>query len=79
MLSPRQIKAKRILLGLKVKDLAVEASRAMNRPIGESTVAQILGRRMQGSKPEIHDLQKFIAKRLKISVKDLKPPFEVTP
>jgi chromosomal replication initiation ATPase DnaA len=79
MLTPRQIKAKRILLGLKVRDLADEASKVLNREIGESTIAHILSRRMQGSKPEVHELQKFVAKRLKIPVKDLKPPFETMP
>jgi hypothetical protein len=76
MMSPREIKAKRILAGLRVKDLAEEASRELKRPISESTMAQVLGRRMLGDKPTIHDLQKFVAKRLKIPVKELKPPFE---
>jgi hypothetical protein len=76
MLSPREIKAKRILAGLRVKDLAEEASASLNRPISPSTMAQVLSRRMQGDKPEVHELQKFVAKRLKIAVKELKPPFD---
>ena len=79
MLSPREIKAKRILLGLRVKDLANEACKALNRDIGESTMSQILSRRMHGSKREVHEVQKFVAKRLRIPVKDLKPPFDEAP
>ena len=75
MLSPRQIKAKRILLGLRVKDLAQEASKVCGRSVSQSTMAQVLSRRMLGDKPEIHELQKFVAKKLKIPVRELKPPF----
>lgn len=75
-MSPREIKAKRILLGYRVKDLALEASRLFNRQVSEATVAQILSRRLPGDKPQVHELQKFIARKLQISVKDLKPPFE---
>jgi hypothetical protein len=77
MMSPREIKAKRILAGLRVKDLAEEASKELKRPVSQSTIAQVLARRMLGHKPKIHDLQKFIAKKLRIPVKELKPPFEM--
>jgi len=78
MLSPREIKAKRILLGLRVKDLASQASQTFKRPVSQSTVAQILGRRMSGEHdPNVHELQKFIARKLRIPVRELKPPFEI--
>jgi len=78
MLSPRQIKAKRILLGLRVKDLAEEASKVLNRKVGQATVANILQRRMLGDRPQVHELQKFVAKKLRIPIKELKPPFDVS-
>jgi hypothetical protein len=78
MLSPRQIKAKRILLGLTIKDLAVEATQTFKRPVGESTVTHILSRRMHGQKPEVRELMQFVARRLRIPVRELKPPFEAS-
>jgi hypothetical protein len=78
MMSPVEIKAKRILLGLRVRDLASEASKVLNRKVGEATVANILQRRMLGDTPRVHELQKFIAKKLKIPVKELKPPFNTS-
>ena len=73
---PREIKAKRILLGLRVKDLALEAEKALKRKVSHSTMANVLQRRMLGDRPEIHDLQKFVAKKLRIPVRELKPPFD---
>ena len=78
MMSPREIKARRILLGYRVRDLAEEATRVSKRKVGEATIAQILARRMSGDKPEIHELQKFIARKLKIPVGQLKPPFNTS-
>lgn len=78
MLSPVEIKAKRILLGLRVRDLASEASRVFDRKVSEATIANILQRRMLGNKPRVHELQKFVAKKLKIPVKELKPPFNTS-
>ena len=78
MLSPREIKAKRILLGFRVKDLATEASQLLERKISDSQVSQILARRMSGEHdPAVQELQKFLAKKLKIPVRELKPPFDV--
>jgi len=78
MLSPREIKAKRILLGLRVKDLAAEATESLERKISESQVSQVLARRMSGEHDlQVQELQKFLAKKLKIPVRELKPPFEV--
>jgi hypothetical protein len=76
MMSPREIKAKRILLGFRVKDLADEAAKIFKRPVGDATIAQILARRVLGDKPEVHELQKFVARKLKIPVEELKPPFD---
>jgi hypothetical protein len=78
MMSPVEIKAKRILLGLRVRDLASEASKVLNRKVGEATIANILQRRMLGDNPRVHEIQKFIAKKLKIPVKELKPPFNTS-
>lgn len=78
MMSPREIKAKRILLGFRVKDLADEATKVLKRHIGEATISNVLQRRMLGDKPEVHEVQKFCAKKLKIPVKELKPPFDVS-
>lgn len=76
LMTPREIKAKRILLGLTIKGLAAEAGRVFKRPVSPSTMAQILCRRMHGALPQVHELQKFTAKKLGIAVSDLKPPFE---
>jgi hypothetical protein len=76
MLSPREIKAKRILAGLRVKDLANEASKSLGHPVTEELICQILSRRVSGYRPRTHAVQEFVAKRLKIPVKELKPPFE---
>jgi len=76
MMSPREIKARRILLGFKIKDLAEQAGKALNRPVGDATIAQVLARRMIGEKPEVHELQKFLARKLKIPVGELKSPFD---
>jgi hypothetical protein len=76
MMSPREIKARRILLGFRVRDLAEEAAKSLKRPVGDATISMILARRMSGDKPQVHELQKFIARKLKIPIKELKPPFE---
>ena len=78
MMSPREIKAKRILLGFRVKDLAEEAAKILKRPVGDATIAQILARRVSGDRPEVHELQKFVARKLKIPVGELKPPFDTS-
>jgi hypothetical protein len=78
MMSPREIKARRILLGIRVKDLAEEAGKAFKRPVGDATISQILARRVSGDKPQVHELQKFIARKLKIPVGELKPPFDTS-
>lgn len=79
MMSPRQIKAKRILLGYRVKDLAAQATKALDRHVGQATVSNILQRRMSGEHdPRVHALQRFLAKKLRIPVRDLKPPFEIS-
>ncbi len=78
MMSPREIKAKRILLGFRVKDLAEEAAKILKRAVGDATIAQILARRVLGDKPEVHELQKFVARKLEIPVEELKPPFDTS-
>jgi len=33
---------------------------------------------VSGDKPQVHELQKFIARKLKIAVEELKPPFDTS-